>query len=46
MPQKDDRSRYDQLIERVFFNHYAEKFAKEGPYPTREEIFRDIYCEA
>ncbi len=24
----------------------AEKFAKESPYPTREEIFQDVYCEA
>ncbi len=24
----------------------AEKFAKESPYPTREDILRDVYCEA
>jgi TPP-dependent pyruvate/acetoin dehydrogenase alpha subunit len=24
----------------------AEKFAKESPYPTPEDIFRDVYCEA
>lgn len=23
----------------------AEKFAKESPYPTREEIMQDVYCE-
>ncbi len=24
----------------------AEKFAKESPYPTREQIMQDVYCEA
>jgi pyruvate dehydrogenase E1 component alpha subunit len=23
----------------------AEKFAKESPYPTKEELFRDTYAE-
>ncbi len=36
MPQKDDRSRYDQLIERVFFNNYV-KGAREV-YFNREEF--------
>jgi len=36
MPQKDDRSRYDQLIERVFFNHYTE--GVNEVYFDREEF--------
>jgi hypothetical protein len=36
MPHKDDRSRYDQLIERIFFNNYAEG-AREV-YFNREEF--------
>lgn len=36
MPQKDDRSRYDQLIERVFFDHYSE--AANEVYFDREEF--------
>jgi hypothetical protein len=46
MPQKDDRSRYDQLIERVFFNNYV-KGAREV-YFNREEfasIARDLGIE-
>jgi DNA modification methylase len=36
MPQKDDRSRYDQLIERVFFDHYEE--GVNEVYFDREEF--------